>query len=126
MNKNSRDFALIARIYQYCLEIEETVNRFGDSFKQFSVDKIYRNAVGMCIIQIGELAGRLSKEFITANPEIPWRSIKAMRNIIAHTYGSADIHDIWGTIKNDIPGLGIYCLELMRRVSGGLSGGRGY
>lgn len=57
----------------------------------------------MCILQIGELARRLTSEFIVSNSEIPWRSIKAMRNIVVHAYGSISIPDVWETIENDIP-----------------------
>ena len=68
----------------------------------------------MCILQIGELAGRLSPEFIVCNNEIPWRSIKAMRNIVAHAYGSISIPDVWDTIENDIPLLKSYCMKILK------------
>lgn len=37
-------------------------------------------------IQIGELVGRLSEEFIGVHSEIPWHAIKGMRNLHAHDY----------------------------------------
>jgi uncharacterized protein with HEPN domain len=114
MNKNNKDFNIISHILEYCIEIEDTVNLFGDTFERFSSDKIFRNAATMCILQIGELAGRLTKEFIAANSEIPWRSIKAMRNIAAHAYGSVSISDVWDTIKNDIPVLKSYCVKILK------------
>lgn len=113
MNRSNKDFNIISRILEYCIEIEDTVNFFGNTLERFSSDKIYRNAATMCILQIGELAGRLSQEFMIANPEIPWRSIKAMRNIVAHAYGSISIPDVWDTIKNDIPMLKTYCMKLL-------------
>ncbi|NLT47470.1 MAG: DUF86 domain-containing protein [Clostridiales bacterium] len=114
MKKGTKDLSIISHILEYCAEIEETVSRFGDDYDCFSSDKIYRNAVTMCILQIGELAGKLSKGFVEANSEIPWRSIKAMRNVAAHAYGSISIPDIWDTIKNDIPGLRSYCIKILK------------
>ena len=57
MHISDRDRSIIRRILEYCGEIDETVLRFGDSYEVFADDKIFRNAVTMCILQIGELAG---------------------------------------------------------------------
>jgi len=113
-DKAKRDLGIISRILLYCTEIDQTVARFGNSYENFNSDKIYRNAATMCILQIGELAGRLSSDFTAANPSVPWRSIKAMRNIAAHAYGSMSIPDIWDTITSDIPALKEFCQELLK------------
>ena len=42
------------------------------------------------ILQIGELAGKLSDDFRHEHNQIPWQQIKATRNIVAHSYGSVD------------------------------------
>ena len=44
----------------------------------------------MCIIQIGENVSRLSDEFREKHNQVPWRSIKDMRNIVTHKYESAE------------------------------------
>ncbi len=112
---SKKDLGLISHMIEYCTEIEQTVSRFGNTLENFKADKIYRNAVTMCILQIGELAGRLSNEFTTAHREIPWRSIKAMRNIAAHAYGSINITDVWDTVVNDMPVLKAYCKNILER-----------
>jgi uncharacterized protein with HEPN domain len=84
MSKTNKDLDIISHILEYCSEIEQTIEHFGNSLEIFSSNKIYRNAITMCILQIGELAGRLSPEFISSHSNVPWRSIKAMRNIVAH------------------------------------------
>lgn len=113
MDKAKKDLSIIEHILAYCTEIEQTVARFGDTFESFEKDKIYRNATTMCILQIGELAGRLSPEFIAAHPDVPWRSIKGMRNVAAHAYGSISIPDVWDTITTDIPVLKAYCKKIL-------------
>jgi len=113
MDKTKKDLSIIEHILAYCVEIEQTIARFGGTFEIFETDKIYRNAATMCILQIGELTGRLSPEFTAVHISIPWRSIKSMRNIAAHAYGSISIHDTWETIMVDIPILKDYCRKVL-------------
>lgn len=103
MDKTNKDLKIIKYMLSYCDEIEQTIEHFGNNLDNFKMEKIYRNAITTCILQIGELAGRLSPEFISSHTIIPWRSIKAMRNIAAHAYGSISIPDVWETITVDIP-----------------------
>ena len=56
----------------------------------------------MCILQIGELVGRLSDEFKEANTSIPWHKIRGMRNYVAHEYGSIDLDVVWYVATNSI------------------------
>ena len=113
MKPLERDISILEHIISYCLQIEETVQRFGDSSELFQHDKIYRNAAALCILQIGELVGKLSDEFRTAHPGVPWRQIKAMRNIVAHSYGTVDPETTWEIIHDDIPVLKEYCQKIM-------------
>ncbi|WP_461252389.1 HepT-like ribonuclease domain-containing protein, partial [Treponema sp. R8-4-B8] len=47
----------------------------------------FKNAVAMCILQIGELTTHFSKDFLEHNKKVPWGNMKRMRNIAAHHYG---------------------------------------
>jgi len=86
---------------EYCHQIEQTVQHFGCDYAIYEADFIYRNACAMCIMQIGELAGKLSPEITGKYTNIPWRGIKATRNIFAHAYGDVDLKVAWETIQND-------------------------
>lgn len=57
----------------------------------------------MCIIQLGELANRLSDEAKESSQNIPWRAIKGMRNLHAHDYENVDMEIVWNTLIEDIP-----------------------
>ena len=113
MKPLDRDSNILEHIVNYCDQIEMTINRFGSSYKIFAADPIYRNASALCILQIGELVSRLTDEFRAAHPAIPWRQIKAMRNIVAHSYGSVDPETAWEIISDDIPALKNYCLGIL-------------
>ena len=69
----------------------------------------------MPIMQIGELATRLTEGFITETPEIPWKAIKGMRTFFAHQYGSMNVGLIWQTAVERIPELKSSCQQLLYR-----------
>ena len=108
-----RDLSILEHIVVYCEQIEQTIARFGDDYAVFQTDPIYRNASALCILQIGELVGKLSDEFRAAHSEIPWRQIKAMRNIVAHSYGTVDAETTWEVITSDIPDLKRFCASIL-------------
>lgn len=107
--KPERDAGILEHIISYCEQIEQTVTRFGNSYDIFASDAIYRNAAALCILQIGELVGKLSDSFRLTYDAVPWRKIKAMRNIVAHSYGTVDPEVTWEIITEDIPELDAYC-----------------
>ncbi|MCX7726312.1 MAG: DUF86 domain-containing protein [Chitinispirillaceae bacterium] len=68
-------------------------------------DKKSFDAVCMNFIIIGEMAERISDEFKQKFPEIDWRGIKGLRNLIAHNYLGVDAEEIWSIIKLHLPPL---------------------
>ena len=111
---NSRDSSILRHMVDYCQQIQKSVERFGDSFEVFQADPDYKNSVALCVLQIGELSGQLSEEFKDTHQEIPWREIKAMRNVVAHRYGTIDTQVLFETVQNDIPALLEYCKTLLQ------------
>ena len=51
---------------------------------------------------IGEAASRVSPETQALFPSLPFRSIRGLRNIIAHDYGDVDLDQVWETAANDL------------------------
>ena len=116
MSNDFRDKSIIEHILKYCNDINEMVNRFGDSIEAFGTDTAYIHACSMCIIQIGELSAVLSDEFKVKYDKIPWKAVKAMRNLFAHNYEGISISKTWNTIKIDIPELSKYCGEILAQL----------
>lgn len=71
-----------------------------EAFKQ---DKLVRNAVGMSLINIGELVKALPQDFRESNDSLPWRSIAGMRDLVAHKYHTLDMVAVWNVAKYRIP-----------------------
>ena len=103
---NDRDRSILQKIVEYCEQAIQTRAAFGDTLEAFSSSHIFQNACCMCILQIGELAGKLSEEARQASPDIPWREIRGMRNVFAHGYGTIILESTWETLQKDIPDLG--------------------
>lgn len=102
---SSKDRMIIQKIISYCEQIEHSHMVFGKSEQVFAENVTYQNACCMCILQIGELAGKLSDEARAEMSDVPWREIRGLRNICAHNYGNIDIVMIWNTLLYDIPEL---------------------
>jgi uncharacterized protein with HEPN domain len=110
---NERDRDILEHIVAYCEEIKIAIAMFDDTLETLRANCVYKNAVSMCILQIGELTTHITKEFLAANTKVPWVDIKKMRNIAAHHYGKFDMEVLYHTIISRIPELNEYCLELL-------------
>lgn len=52
---------------------------------------------------IGEAASRLAPGTQSHFSEMPFRSMRGMRNIIAHDYGEVDLNLVWHTASRELP-----------------------
>ncbi|MDR2558638.1 MAG: DUF86 domain-containing protein [Oscillospiraceae bacterium] len=109
---SSKDLNVLCRIIKYCNQINETCNDFDNSKKKFTESVTFRNAVCLCLLQIGELGNQLSEEFKENSKEIPWRSIKFLRNIVAHDYDKVDYDIVWDICICEIPVLLKFCTDI--------------
>ena len=74
---------------------------------QFDADFPIRTLLLFHIQVIGEAISRVSQPLRDANPDIPWKPIARMRNIIARVYFGIDWNEVWQVVRNDIPALKI-------------------
>lgn len=93
--------------------MDRSIEKYNLNYKKFEDDFILKNAIAMCILQIGELVGKLSDEVKNKYDEMPWKEIKAMRNIAAHNYGEMDLEILWETATIDVPMLKEYCEKII-------------
>jgi len=110
---NNRDEILLSKIIQYVDEITITVERYQLDYDKFVADFVVKNAIAMCILQIGELVGKLSDDLKLKYNAMPWNSIKALRNIAAHNYGEIDLEILWETATSDVFVLKDYCQKII-------------
>jgi uncharacterized protein with HEPN domain len=80
----------------------------GLSKEDFLQDKRTQQAVILNLILIGEEATKLLKDdevFADQHSQVPWRSMKGMRNRIAHGYFEINLETVWETIQSALPSL---------------------
>lgn len=100
---NSRDRIIIQKIIGYIDDVEKYVE--GIEARDFLDDKKTITACAFTVSQIGELVKEITDETIEKYPNIPWNSIKGMRNRIVHDYENVDLSVLWGTIMESLPDL---------------------
>lgn len=74
----------------------------------FLEDKRTQQAVIMSLIIIGEAATKVMDgyaEFTQVHAEVPWRSMRGMRNRIAHGYFDINLDVVWETVQTALPEL---------------------
>ena len=54
---------------------------------------------------IGEAARRFDEAFRSAHPEIPWRAMTDVRNILIHAYDRVAAEILVGIVRQDVPPL---------------------
>lgn len=80
----------------------------GLSKADFIADKRNQQAVIMSFIIVGEAATKIMDGyagFTKAHPEVPWSSMRGMRNRIAHGYYHINLEIVWETVQTALPDL---------------------
>lgn len=77
----------------------------GMAFEQFAADRKTIDAVVRNLMIIGEAASHLPEDFIEKHPDLPWREMRDMRNLIVHEYFGVDNLIVWQTLQINLPPL---------------------
>jgi uncharacterized protein with HEPN domain len=77
----------------------------GKTRGDFEDDIQCQDAVIRRLEIIGEAARHLSPETQDTYPQLPWRAMTQMRNLVIHQYDDVDLTIVWDTVQNDLPPL---------------------
>jgi uncharacterized protein with HEPN domain len=77
----------------------------GLSVEDFVTDERTFDAVIRNLQLIGEAVKNLPNDLCDRYPEIEWRKIAGLRNILVHAYFTIEDEIIWDVVQAKIPGL---------------------
>jgi uncharacterized protein with HEPN domain len=101
----------------YIDHILNSINRIldyiaGKDRESFEDNLVTQDAVVRQLEIIGEATKRVSKDFRSNHPDIPWSDMAGMRDVLIHDYIDVDFGVVWKTASEDIPRLKILMLKL--------------
>ena len=122
------------RLHDYLDHIQQAASDacgFVDGLNKedFLEDKRTQQAVIMSLIIMGEAVTKLMDrhaEFIQAHAQVPWRSMRGMRNRIAHGYFDINLDVVWDTVQTALPDLLKQLLALSKAADGSPDHKRGH
>ncbi len=86
----------------------------GLSFEEFAADDDVKDANVYRVALIGEAANAVPEDIRDRHPEIPWRAVRDMRNVLMHVYFGIDLPTVWDTIQRRVPEIEQQMLDLLR------------
>lgn len=93
----------IKHIRDALAEIAQFVS--GMDEKTFYKDAKTQKAVVRDLEIIGEAAKNVPDEFKTGHPQLEWKGIIGMRDVIVHQYFGLNLRRVWRVIASDLPKL---------------------
>ncbi len=83
----------------------------------FANDRKTQDAVIRNLEIIGEATGNLPDQVRKGEPEIDWRKIIGLRNILIHEYFGINLPIVWDVVQNKLGPLEASCRRLMERAA---------
>lgn len=90
-------------IWESILAIEHYTR--GVSGDEFAADGKLQDAVSRRLEIIGEAVKHLPEEFRSRFPEVPWKRVAGLRDVLIHEYFNVRVIRIWPVVTKDLPEL---------------------
>ena len=103
----------------YLQHILDAINKIEEyvsvGYETFMSTSHWQDAVIRQLEIIGEATKKLSDDLRIKHPQIPWKRVAGLRDILIHDYMGVDLSAVWDITQKNLP-------ELKQQIQGILSG----
>jgi len=89
------------------LEAIRKIKRYTENinFEEFADNELIQDGVVRNLEIIGEAVKNIPEDVKRDNPDVEWRKIAGLRDILIHAYFGVDVEVVWDIVKNKVPKL---------------------
>ena len=95
---------LLEDIATACRKIEDWTRSL--TFEQFAAQGMPYSAVLRELLVIGEAVKQVPADVRQEAPDIPWRELAGLRDVVVHQYFGLQDATLWSVVREDIPSVG--------------------
>jgi uncharacterized protein with HEPN domain len=89
----------------------------GRTLEALASDPVRLRAFERVMELVGECAKRVPAELREKYPDVPWRQIAGMRDVISHAYEDLAYEILWSAVEKDFPKLRREVERMLRELS---------
>lgn len=71
----------------------------------FLASTLHQDAVLRQLTILGKASKRASAECRADHPEVPWRRVAGLRDVVVHAHFQVDLLEVWRIVQEDLPPL---------------------
>ena len=106
---------------KHIIESTELIEKYLDkkSLKDFLASSQAQDSVIRRLEIIGEAVKNIPEDFRKSYPDLPWRKIAGLRDILIHQYFGIDLELTWEAAKQNMPELKTEIKNVLNKINKG-------
>ena len=91
----------------------------GISLDEFQGDLDRRRIAERCVEIVSEASRRMPDDLKDRHPEIPWKKVAGIGNVVRHNYENVSANALWKLAHDDLPVLEKACRDELAKLRQG-------